>query len=93
MTATPRTAAEINTRRQDIGAELAKGRLVPVPNARALEAEDAALRLAYIEALKREGEAAHEAAEVARRIEAARQAKLAEAREARINKAVADATR
>ena len=50
----PRTAAEINKRREEIGAELAKGRIVPVANARQLEAEDDRLRSEYLEALARE---------------------------------------
>lgn len=84
----PRTAAQINARREHIGAELAKGRIVPVPNARALEAEDDALRIAYRDALEREAEDAL----IAARVEAARRVQLATEREARIAEAVTRAT-
>jgi len=86
-------AAAINQRLGEIGAELAKGRMVPVPNARALEAELDRLRVEYRDALNRESEAARDAAEITARVESARQEKLAEEREARITKAVTDATR
>jgi hypothetical protein len=87
MTQTPRTTAEINARRQAIGAELAKGRIVPVKNARELEREDDALRIAYLEAEAREGEAAL----IAQRVEKARREKAAQEREPRIAKAIAEA--
>src|SRR5688572_23967765 len=89
----PGSAASINARMSEIGAELAKGRLTPVAGARALQAELDRLRVAYVEALNRESEAARDAAEIAARVEKARQEKLVEEREARIKKAVADATR
>jgi len=89
----PRTAAAINARLSQIGVELAQGRMVPVPNARALEAEEAALKVEYVAALNRDGEAARDAAEITARVESARQEKRAEEREARIKKSVADATR
>jgi hypothetical protein len=91
--APPRTAAEINQRLGEIGAELAKGRITPVPNARALEAEQEALKVKYLEALNGEGAAKRDAVEIAARVEAARQVKLAKEREARIEKAVVEATR
>lgn len=93
MNTKPKTAAEINARRVEIGAELAKGRFVPVPNARKLDAEDDALKIEYREALDRESVEARDAAEIKRRIESARQEKLTDEREARIKKAVAEATR
>jgi hypothetical protein len=65
---------------------------VPHPNARTLEREDAALRALYVAALQRESEAARDAEEVAKRVEAARREKDAHEREARIAKGVADAT-
>lgn len=86
-------AAAINERMGAIGAELAQGRITPVPNARALEAELEALKVQYLDALKREGEAARDAAEITARVASARQDTLAAEREARITKAVADATR
>ena len=90
MTEKPgRTAALINARRSDIGAELAKGRITPVPNARALEAEDAALRTVYLAALEREAEAAL----VQARVEAAQTAQAAQEREQRIQQAVEAAAR
>ena len=76
-----------------IGEELAKGRFVPVPNARQLEAEQRRLQGEYREALEREGEAARDAAEIQARVESARREQRAKEREARITKAVADATR
>jgi hypothetical protein len=89
MTTTPRTVAEVNKRRSEIGAELhATSRIVPAANAKALEAEDAVLVIAYREADLREAEAARDAAEVARRIDAARLQQRTEASEARIAKAV-----
>lgn len=83
------TTAEINARRSEIGAELAKWRITPHPNARTLEAEDAALVIEYREAEARESEAKA----VAEGVERARLAKLTRDREARIEKAVADAMR
>lgn len=90
---TKRTAAEMNKRLGEIGAELAKGRMVPVPNARALEAEEEVLKVEYREALDRESVEARDAAEIKTRVESARRQKLTDEREARIKKAVAEATR
>lgn len=84
-------AAAMNKRNEEIGAALAKGRIRPVSNARELEAEQEALKVAYAEALQRESEAARDDAEVKRRVDLARQQKLAEARETRIKKSVAEA--
>ena len=91
--APPRTAAEINKRMEEVGAEMAKWRYAPAPNARALEAEDAALKIEYVAALQKEGAAKRDAAEITARVEAARLEKAAQEREARIKKAVEDATR
>jgi len=89
-----RTAAELNARLGAVGTELAaKGRITPVANAKELEAEESALKIEYAAALQRESESARDAAEVARRIELARQQKLADEREQRIAKAVVEATR
>jgi hypothetical protein len=93
MTDTPRTAAEINARLSAIGTELAQGRITPVPNAGQPCAEQEALKVAYRDALQRECEGARDAAEIAARIETARIDKLAQEREARIKKAVTEATR
>lgn len=90
---TKRTAAEINKRLGEIGVELAKGRMVPVPNAGALEAEEEVLKVEYREALDRESVEARDAAEIKARVQAARQQKLTDEREVRIKKAVAEATR
>lgn len=88
----PRSAAEINDRMSEIGVELATtGRFADPPNGRALRAELEGLKAEYAETLRREGEAVGDAAEIARRVEAARRRQLADAREARIEKAVADA--
>ncbi len=87
-----RTAAEINARIGAIGLELSKGRITPVANARELEAEQDRLVIEYRETLEREAEVARDDAEVKRRVESARQEKLAEEREARIKKAAAEAS-
>jgi hypothetical protein len=92
MNATPRTAAEINARLGAVGLELAKGRMAPVKNAKELEAEQDRLAVAYCSALIRESEAARDDAEVKARVESARQEIAAREREARIKRAVAEAT-
>jgi hypothetical protein len=91
MNTKPGTAAEMNKRLGEIGAELAKGRMAPVKNARALEAEEDALKIEYREALQKESEVARDDAEVKKRVESARQEKLAAERETRIERAVAAA--
>lgn len=88
-----KTADEINKRRMEIGAELAKGRFMPVPNARQLEQEDAALKAEYVEALDRESQAARDEAEIKARVEKARQEKQDAEREQRIKKAIAESVR
>ena len=91
--AQPRTAAQMNKRLHEIGAELAKGRFVPVANARQLEAEEAALKREYAAQLERDAEDARDAAEVAARVTKARKALKEKEREARIDKSVEEAMR
>ncbi len=92
MNAKPKTAAEMNARMSAIGEELAKnGRYVDPPNAPALRAELEGLKTEYAETLRREGEAVGDDTEIARRVAAARRQQIADEREARIEKAVADA--
>ncbi len=87
-----RTPAEMNKRLGEIGLELAaKGRITPAANAKELEAEESALKIEYAAALQRESEEARDAVEINRRVELARQQKLADEREARIKKAAAEA--
>ena len=83
----------MNKRLGEIGTDLAKGRMVPVPNARGLEAEEAALKIEYAAALQRESEGVRDDAEIKARVESVRQQTLADEREARIKKAVAEAVK
>jgi hypothetical protein len=88
--APPRTAASINLRLGEIGAELAKWRIVSAPNARQLEAEEAALKVELVAAYEREGQAAADAAVIRQRVEAARTSASEAEREKRIAAAVAE---
>jgi hypothetical protein len=80
-----RTAAEINKRLGEVGAALAAGRGFPVPGWRELSKEQDQLQAEYRVALDRES--ARPSAETMR------QAREHEERQARVAKALADATR
>ena len=81
----PASAAAINRRMQEIGEALAARGGFPVPGARELEAELEQLQAAY--RVQLDAESARPSAETMR------QARQQEEREARLAKAIADATR
>jgi hypothetical protein len=83
--APPRTAAEINKRLGEVDAALAAGRGFPVPGCRELTKEHEELVAEYRVALDRESAPAS--------AESMRQAREHDEREARVAKAIADATR